>query len=466
MSITLIIFAILFTVFFAIKPVKFYRLDLNIITASLIFFFMLLFTGVINLSIIKNGILGYESLKPLEILVIFYTVAYVSISVDLSGILDFFAFKIVKYSKSNGYILFSFIYFFASILTVFTSNDIVILTLTPIIFYLKKHSNINIIPLLFAEFFAANTASMLLYIGNPTNIIIANATGIRFNEYLRVMYIPTLVATFSNYFLLLFFFRNKISKKFTIKQDSVVNLRSIYDAVFSIVLLVAMLIILFISERLNIKIWLITSIFALIFIAEDLIIYFYYTIKNYSLYKTEMSFDLKKIYSIFGFQGERYDFFIVGKRLPWKLMPFIVVIFIFIYSLTHYGIFDIISSLLSNITELEYINSAIYGTISFMLANIINNQPMAIFFSNVLINNNTNLSNVNYQIVSYSVIIASNLGANLTLIGALAGLMWEKILKERNLRISYLTFLKIGMKITPIVFFLTIISLCLSYKTF
>lgn len=56
-----------------------------------------------------------------------------------------------------------------AILTIFTSNDIVILTFTPFICYFSKNAKINPIPYLVAEF-AATTYSMMLIIGNPTNI--------------------------------------------------------------------------------------------------------------------------------------------------------------------------------------------------------------------------------------------------------------------------------------------------------
>jgi arsenical pump membrane protein len=71
-----------------------------------------------------------------------------------------------------------YFFFLSSVITLFTSNDIVILTLTPIIFYFGKHAKVRMMPYLIAEFFAANIWSMFLYIGNPTNIIVAMASGL------------------------------------------------------------------------------------------------------------------------------------------------------------------------------------------------------------------------------------------------------------------------------------------------
>jgi arsenical pump membrane protein len=56
-------------------------------------------------------------------------------------------------------------YAMASVLTVLTSNDVVILTLTPIVIHFAKASHTDPAPLLFATFYAANTWGMTLLIG-------------------------------------------------------------------------------------------------------------------------------------------------------------------------------------------------------------------------------------------------------------------------------------------------------------
>jgi arsenical pump membrane protein len=81
---------------------------------------------------------------------------------------------------------------------------------------------------------------------------------------------------------------------------------------------------------------------------------------------------------------------------------------------------------------------------------------MTILLSNILINENIQLSALNLQGAAYAVIIASNLGANLTFMGALAGLLWKKILNTKGFKVSYFDFLKTGLTITPSVFLLTL----------
>ena len=459
MTLTLIILAIFFPIIAAIRPFKIGKVPINISSGSVFALIALILLQIIDLETVKLGILGNDQLKPWEIIVIFFTVAYVSISIDVTGILDFFAYKIVHKAKGNGINLFLFFYLFACLLTVFTSNDIVILTLTPIIFYLGKHAKLNIVPLLFTEFFGANTLSMFLYIGNPTNIIVGNALGLGFLEYTKIMWLPTLVAAIANLSLLYLFFRKSLTRKFKPNQDSKFIVRNWFDAIISSILLLTMLGTLTASRALDIPIWVVTSVFALIFIAEDLIFSLYYTQRYKSFSKLVPQKEKQELSKLYVIPENPNKFWTVVKRIPWNILPFIVVFFILVAGLNTYGAVDWLATMISQTSTTLGSSIATHGILGFILANIINNQPTTILLSNVLLSDSLQISALAFQGGAYAVVIASNLGANLTLIGALAGLMWRKILKTKGLEISYLDFVKTGLIITPIVFTLTLITL-------
>ena len=82
-----------------------------------------------------------------------------------------------------------------------------------------------------------------------------------------------------------------------------------------------------------------------------------------------------------------------------------------------------------------------YGVSSFFASNLINNIPMSVFQSAILSQAPTQMSAV------YATVVGSNLGACLTPIGALAGIMWSTILRGQNLKFTYLDFLKIGVTV-------------------
>ena len=459
MALTSITIAIFFSVITAVFPFKVWRIPVNIATGPIFAMFALIAIGIIDMDTVALGLAGTGQLRPWEILVIFFSSAYVSISLEVTGILDFLAYKIVHKAKGSGVKLFFFFYLFSCFLTVFTSNDIVILILTPIIFYLGKHAKLNIIPILYAEFFGANTLSMLLYIGNPTNIIVGNALGLGFLEYTKIMCLPTLTAALSGLTLLYIFFKKTLTRKFTPHFGAGFSVRSWVDAVISSALLLAMLATLAASRTLNIPIWVVTSVFAAIFIFEDLCFGLYYTIKHKSLPHSEIIKDEQEVFRLYGIPEERHEFWITVKRIPWKILPFMIVFFILVAGLNKYGAVSWIAGIVAGMSSSLAGSIAINGVLGLFLANIINNQPMTILFSNVLISESFKICPLALKGGTYAVIIASNLGANLTLIGALAGLMWRKILKTKGLEISYLDFMKVGFAVTPAVFILSLATL-------
>lgn len=66
----------------------------------------------------------------------------------------------------------------------------------------------------------------------------------------------------------------------------------------------------------------------------------------------------------------------------------------------------------------------------------------------------------------YGLIMGSNFGANFTIIGALAGIMWESILCDKGITMSYLKFAKYGFLIMPPVVVIACIVLIIELALF
>lgn len=142
------------------------------------------------------GTLGTEILAHLDVPLLILALAYLSISLDESGFFRWCAARMVRMARGDGRRLLWIVFVGISALTFVTSNDIVILSMTPILMHLGRVAQIkNLTPFLFALFIAANTTSMGLYVGNPTNIVIGGAVGLDFIGYAHRMFLPTVVAT-------------------------------------------------------------------------------------------------------------------------------------------------------------------------------------------------------------------------------------------------------------------------------
>jgi arsenical pump membrane protein len=103
---------------------------------------------------------------------------------------------------------------------------------------------------------------------------------------------------------------------------------------------------------------------------------------------------------------------------------------------------------------------------STLFANIMNNQPMTVLFTKTLNDPILLGTGIEYEALLYGLIIGSNLGANITFFGALAGLMWRKMLSDMGEKVQLSIFFKTGIKtILPVIFITSItLAIMLSLK--
>ena len=205
-TIILIICSILYFPTIKVKNLKFS----SYWPIALIGAFLLLITNSVTMDSVINTFTANNSMNPLKILVLFISMTILSIFLDEVGFFKYIANKSAKILNGSQIKLFLGFYILISVLTIFTSNDIIILTFTPFICYYAKNSKINPIPYLISEFVAANTWSMALIIGNPTNIYLASAFDIAFLEYLSVMILPTLAASIISLGILYLIFNKQL----------------------------------------------------------------------------------------------------------------------------------------------------------------------------------------------------------------------------------------------------------------
>lgn len=333
----------------------------------------------------------------------------ISIFLDEVGFFSHLAKWTLSKVKKSQLVLFITLYVFVSVLTMFTSNDIIILTLTPFILFFCKNAKISPIPYLVSEFIAANTWSMIFIIGNPTNIYLASSFGIDFVEYFKVMFVPTLLTGIFEFLILFLLFRNKL-KDPIIPQEISLEKQNIPLTVIGLIILGICTIFLVISGYFDIPMYLISAISFGVLVVVSL---------AYYLIKKEAPKELGKTII----------------RAPWKIVPFVIGMFILVLALEKYGVTESISSFFG-----VKGTTFVYGFSSALFANLINNIPMSVFYSSIC-----SFADKSIALKAiYSSVIGSNIGAFLSPFGALAGIMWVSILKDYDVKFSYLDFVKYG----------------------
>ena len=388
---------------------------------------LLVATTLCPIGEIKDSWTSSNAVNPLKILILFFSMTVLSIYLDELGLFKFLASFAVSKAKGHQYVLFFVLYFLVAILTIFTSNDIVILTFTPFICFFCKHAKIRALPYLIAEFVAANTWSMMFIIGNPTNIYLATSAGITFIGYLKVMIVPTIAAGLTELLIVFLLFRKMLKEPLSNDDAEIVHIESKADLIVGLIHLLVCLVFLIISPYIQLEMWLISLICAGSLLICSLII---------RLIKKKEWFYLTDCF----------------KRLPYQLIPFILSMSIIVITLNYQGIAEKIGEFLNHGPLILS-----YGASSFIFANVINNIPMSILFSNIPVG----LTNGEYLKAIYASIVGSNIGAFLTPIGALAGIMFSNLLNKYDMHFSFLDFIKYGAIVSIPVLTVSLLTLAL-----
>lgn len=353
-----------------------------------------------------------NAVNPLKILTLFISMTVLSVFLDEVGFFAYIAAFALKKAGRSRKRLFFYLYVTVSVLTVFTSNDIIILTFTPFICYFAKNAKIDPVPYLFAEFIAANTWSMALIIGNPTNIYISSAMGIDFVSYLEVMILPTIAAGLVTLGILWLCFGKSLSKPIEVSPDDgeEAKIKNKPLLIIGLALLSACTLIMAVGSYFDIEMWIVSFssavlLFILVLIAS-------------AVWK-------RKPEELCG----------CLRRAPWQLIPFVLSMFVIVSALDDSGATALLGKLLG---EENVVFS--YGLSSALAANMINNIPMSVLYVPVL----GTLPETVATSAAFGAIVGSNIGAFITPVGALAGIMWMSLLKRYGVSFSFGKFVRYG----------------------
>ncbi len=349
------------------------------------------------------------SVNPVKILVLFLSMTVYSLILDRTGFFSYISGVVLKRAGNRQIIVFLSLYAVISLLTVFTSNDIVILTFTPFICKFCRSAKIDVVPYLIMEFVAANTWSLFLLIGNPTNIYISGAFNISFTQYLMDMALPTVAAGLVTLAVILLLFGKRLKKRIE-TSEKIPEIKDKPLMWVSLAHLFLCIVLFAVSQYTEIEMWLIS---------------FGVAISCLVISCTILLIRHKKLTPVKeAIMGMTFD-----------IIPFVVGMFIIVMGLDKARVTVFISQFLSG----KY-GVLSYGLSSLISSNFLNNIPMSVLFSKVL-----SVSPSMAEI--YATIIGSNIGAFITPVGALAGIMWSSIIKENRVKLSVVKFVLYGIAI-------------------
>ena len=345
----------------------------------------------------------------------------ISALAEVAGLFDWLAARAANLAGESSARLFLNVFLLGSLISMVLSNDATALILTPIVYVLVTKLRLPVLPYLFACTFIADTASFLLPVSNPINIIILSRFPLDLWTFLRHLFLPSLVVIGINFGVFFLLYRKQLKGNFEIHRlpsgDQVIKHRPYFRYTIGVLAIVAIS-------------YLLASAF------------------QFPLSPVALSGAVLLLVGALGWR--RTSIGQIGKRISWSIFGFIAGMFIAVRAIEDTGLTTVFGNWLIHLSGKSTLGAVMVGTAGSALGtNLINNVPMAVVMISALSGLQHAAPAVQHAFVA-ATMFGCDLGPNLTTVGSLATVLWLLILRQRNVEVSGLDYFKVGVIVTPL----------------
>ena len=354
-----------------------------------------------------------------------------------SGIFQYLALKVIKYSKGNPLILLITLSLLAGFLSSILDEITTLLFLANITLAITYILGISPLPFLISEIIFSNIGGLATYIGTPVDIMIGSAANLNFYDFIYHMTPISLILITVNIFYLINLFKDTLRKN-NIPTEIISRLNKIDEkkaitnpALFknSLLILSIVLIASFFSHiiNLNLAIIYLSGAIILLIISQD---------------------RPDEIYA----------------QIDWRVIFFLIGLNILAGTLVENGLIEIISSKLLSFSggNLNFLSFITLGLSTFM-SSFFDNIPIVALTIPIIENISHHLGSTTITVLWWALALGTNIGANGTLIGTASNLIVADIAEKNNQPIPFWYFVKVALPLVILNFIIASIYIYLRY---
>jgi len=333
------------------------------------------------------------------------------------GVFDWIADRAVRRAGSSAARLFLLIYVTGVAVTALLSNDATAVVLTPAILAAVRRARVEPKPYLLACALVANSASFLLPISNPANLVVFGHRLPPLTSWLRFFLLPAAFSVVTTYFCLRIASRSALASEVHCPQHlaplTPAGRLALGGLIFASAVLLA-------ASGFGIGLGIpacAAAVAALIMVS----------LKDRAIYK------------------------IAALEISWSILPLVAGLFILVEALNSAGLLHLMQRAFQSLAhQPRFVAYLAASGSAALLSNLMNNLPVALAGGAAL---------QHTPQLAHAFLIGINLGPTLSVPGSLATILWLMALRRENIALTRKQFFKTGLIIMPATVVLSVLAL-------
>jgi arsenical pump membrane protein len=332
-------------------------------------------------------------------------------------VFDWLSWVAVRSADGSCARLFALVYGVGMLVTIFMSNDATAVVLTPAILTAVRKAKVQSLPYLFVCAFIANTASFVLPISNPANLVVFHNNMPPLARWLVSFGVPSLLSIGATFAVLRWIFREELRARIECEVEAQ-PLRG--DGRLVLTGLAAVVAVLLLASAFGRDLGLPTCVVALVITAVVLV-------------------------------KARNNPVKLFREISWETLVLVVGLFVMVDAMESIGAMRVTQKWLLWAEQLgAWSGTLITGFVVGIANNLVNNLPLGLIAGSTL-----QAAHVK-GLLANAVLIGVDLGPNLSITGSLATILWLIALRKEKLEVSFWSFLKVGAVAMPVALFISL----------